>query len=398
MDAPAAYVASACCCSSGGRAGFCAAVQDAVENGRASARCRRRSSPRRCRSTRARRRSPRSSEGLPPRRGRRACRRGAGTSRRPRRGRPRREPPPTRGPARRRGRRGCAGSSRPEATTARSVSFTRNRARRATEFPALGVARGHRQVARSGVRRGADEHEARPGRGRPVEPRGEGPLLLERGVEGVLRGLEAVRGVPGEARAPGDALLAEPQAHLLAPPVLRVALADHPVGLVALRAPRPLDVATEDGPEGAVRLPPADRETAEARVGIEAEDVVPVERRRGAAVGEALDAELELAGLGERPRRSEPAEGPSLWLRIGLHRPGAPREPTSHEGSPAPALRLRIPAAVPLPAVAPSQLTPTPRARGTRGRRAGRRASGRPGWSGTRAGCASPRRRGSPSS
>jgi hypothetical protein len=65
--------------------------------------------------------------------------------------------------------------------------------------PALDLTRRHRQVAGSRVGRGADEDDARPRRGRPVEPRGESPLLLERGVERVLRWLEAVRRVPGEA-------------------------------------------------------------------------------------------------------------------------------------------------------------------------------------------------------
>ena len=177
--------------------------------------------------------------------------------------------------------------------------------------PAVDVGRSHGQVAGGGVGGGAHEDEARPGDGRPVEPHGEGALLLERGVESVLRGLQAVGRVPGEARAPGDALFADPQAHLLAPPVLRVCLADHPVGLVAPGPPRPLDVAAEDGPEGAVGLPPANRQPAEARSVVEAEDVLAVERRRGASVGEALEAQLELPGLGQRGERQESqGEGP----------------------------------------------------------------------------------------
>ena len=80
---------------------------------------------------------------------------------------------------------------------------------------ALHVGLGHGQVARGGVGGGAHQDDARPRGGHPVEARGEGPLLLEGGVEGVLRRLEAVGRVPGEARAPGDALLPDAHAHLL---------------------------------------------------------------------------------------------------------------------------------------------------------------------------------------
>jgi hypothetical protein len=68
-----------------------------------------------------------------------------------------------------------------------------------------------------------------------------------------------------------------------------------------------------------VGLPPADREPAEAGVVVEAEDVLAVERRRGALVDEALEADLELAGLGEAVRRRIVRPSSPRYRDIGRH-------------------------------------------------------------------------------